>query len=94
MPGFCLQALLGISNSVGAWCLQMGWIPWWGGLWMAFPLVSVPFFCPCLSFEQEHFWVKIFELHRWLHPSTEGHAYLLEVVSLYRLYLPYVGYFS
>lgn len=36
IPGSCQQVLLGISNSVGVWCLQMGWIPGWGGLWMAF----------------------------------------------------------
>jgi hypothetical protein len=24
--GSCLQVLLGISNSVWVWCLQMGWI--------------------------------------------------------------------
>lgn len=39
--GFCQQALLGISN----WCHQMGWIPRWGGLCKAFPLVSVLFLC-------------------------------------------------
>jgi hypothetical protein len=38
-------------------------------------------FCPCLSFGQGYFWVKNFEIHWWHHPSTEGYAYLLEVVS-------------
>jgi hypothetical protein len=27
IPGSCQQALLGISNTMGVWCLQMGWIP-------------------------------------------------------------------
>ena len=30
--GSCLQVLLGISNIVGVWCLQMGWIPRWCGI--------------------------------------------------------------
>ena len=34
-----------------------------------------------LSFGQERFWVKKFEVGVWLHPWTGGHAYLLEVVS-------------
>ena len=46
IPGSCQQVILGICNSVWVWCLQMGWIPRWGGLWMVFPSVSVPFFVP------------------------------------------------
>ena len=46
-----------------------------------FPSVSAPFFCPCVSFRQEQFWVKIFEIGGWPHSSTGGHVYLLEVVS-------------
>ena len=38
--------------------------------------------CLCLSFAQEHFWVKNFELHGGEHSSTGGHAYLREVVSI------------
>ena len=38
-------------------------------------------FCPHVSFSQEQFWVKNFEVGRWPHPSTWGHAYLLKVVS-------------
>ena len=45
----------------------------------SFSLCSI--FCPCSSFGQEHFWVKNFEMGGWPHPSTQGHAYLLEVVS-------------
>ena len=36
IPGSCQQVLLGINNSVWVWCLQMGWIPRRGSLWMAF----------------------------------------------------------
>jgi hypothetical protein len=43
---------------------------------LSFSLCSI--FCP---FEQEHFWVKFFEICGWPHPSIEGPAYLLEVVS-------------
>jgi len=35
IPGSCQQVLLDISNSVWLWCPQMGWIPRWGSLWMA-----------------------------------------------------------
>ena len=45
----------------------------------SFSLCSI--FCPCSSFGQEHFWVINFEMGEWPHPSTGGHAYLLEVVS-------------
>jgi hypothetical protein len=48
---------------------------------MALPSVSVPFFCPYLSFGQDHFWVKNFEMYGWSYPLTRDHAYLLEVVS-------------
>ena len=48
---------------------------------MAFHSVSAPSFCPCVSFRQEQFWVKI-EVDGWPRPSTGGHAYLLELVSL------------
>jgi len=43
--------------------------------------VSVPFFCLCLSFGQEHFWVKNFEISGWPYPSTGVCAFLLKVVS-------------
>ena len=42
--------------------------------------VSVPYFCPCSSFEQQR-WLKNFEMGGWSHPSTGRCAYLLEVVS-------------
>jgi hypothetical protein len=45
----------------------------------SFSLCSI--FCPCSSFGQEHFWVKIFEIDGCPHPLTRDHDYLLEVVS-------------
>jgi hypothetical protein len=76
IPGSCQQALLGISNSVSVWCLQMTWIPRWGSLWMTFAPLS-----PCIFFKQEQFLVKTFEMGGWLHPSTGGCAYPLDMVS-------------
>jgi hypothetical protein len=49
-------------------------------------------FCPCISFEQEQFWVKNFEMDVWLHPSNRGYVYLLEVASLLNLHI--VGHFA
>jgi hypothetical protein len=46
IPGSCQQAHLGITNSEGVWCLQMGWIARWSSPWMLFNLVSAPFFVP------------------------------------------------
>jgi hypothetical protein len=37
--------------------------------------------CPYISFLQEEFWINIFEVDRWPHSSTGGHAYPLELVS-------------
>jgi hypothetical protein len=54
----CQQAPLGNSNSVRSWFLHTGWIPRWSSTWMDLPSVYSPFSCPCLSFGQEHFWVK------------------------------------
>jgi hypothetical protein len=39
-------------------------------------------FCPCIFFRQEQFWVKYFKMGGWPHPSTTGHVYLLDLVSL------------
>ena len=36
ISGSCQQALLDIHNSVWVWCLNMGWIPRRGSIWMAF----------------------------------------------------------
>jgi hypothetical protein len=43
IQGTCQQTHLGISNSVEVWCLYRGWIPRWGGLWVAFSSDSDPF---------------------------------------------------
>jgi hypothetical protein len=51
--GSCQQVLLGISNSVGGWCLQMSGE---GGLWIAYPSVSVPFFVPVFPLDRTIFW--------------------------------------
>jgi hypothetical protein len=80
-PGSCQQVLSGISNSVDVWCLQKEWIPFlvWSMVGLSISFISI--FCPCLSFGQEHFWVK------WgLCLSTGG--------GLYRLYLPFVEFFG
>jgi hypothetical protein len=44
ISGFHQQAVPGFQNRVWVWWLQMGWIPRWGSLWMAFPSVSAPHF--------------------------------------------------
>jgi hypothetical protein len=61
-------------------CRQDGF-PKWCGSQMALPSVSAPFFCPCLSFGQEHFWVKNIEMAGWPHPLTGDLFSLLEMVS-------------
>ena len=55
---------------------------------LSFNLCSM--FCLFLSFGQEHFWVKIFEMDGWPQPSTGGPC-LSTGGSLYRLYLPSLG---
>lgn len=67
IPDFCLQAHLGINYSLVS---VAGWVPKWGNLQIAFPSVSAPFFGTCISFRQEQFWVQIFEMSGWPHPST------------------------
>jgi hypothetical protein len=47
-------ATLGISNSVWVWFLQMGWIPRWGSLCMAFPSVSAPLFVPAFPLDRRN----------------------------------------
>jgi len=63
ISGSCLQALLAISVSVGVWCLQMGWIPRWGNLWMAFPSASAPFFLPALPLDKNN---SVLKTLRWV----------------------------
>jgi hypothetical protein len=59
IPGSCQQGLLGIRNSIRVWCLQMGWIPKWGNLWMIFPSVSAPFFVPAFPLDRNNSGLKI-----------------------------------
>jgi hypothetical protein len=54
MPGSCLQAHFGISNSVGVWWLCMGWIPIWGGPWMAFLQSLLHFFVPAFPLDKNN----------------------------------------
>jgi hypothetical protein len=44
ISGSCQLNLAGICNSVWVWWLYMGWIPWWGSLWMVLSSVSAPNF--------------------------------------------------
>jgi hypothetical protein len=53
---------------------------------LSYSLCSI--LCPCISFRQEQFWVNIFEMGGWPHPST-GDRY-----GLCRFYLPFVQYFG
>jgi hypothetical protein len=63
IPGSCQQALLGISNSVWVWCLQIRWILKWGGLWMTFPSASASLFFPVFSLDMHSPGLKIL---RWV----------------------------
>ena len=54
IPGSSQLALLGISNSVWDWWLQIGLIPRWFSLWMAFPSVSAPLFVPEFSLDRNN----------------------------------------
>ena len=78
MPGSCLHAQYGFSNSVRIWCVCIGWIPSWAFLSVSAPFLSLHFL---ICSRQEQFWVKNFE-DGWVPPaSTQGHVYLLKVVS-------------
>ena len=44
LSGSWQHALLGIHNSIWVWWLYLGWIPRWGSLWMAYPLVCASHF--------------------------------------------------
>jgi hypothetical protein len=46
---------------------------------LSFNLCST--FCPCVFFRQEKFGLRDYEMSGWPHPSTGGHAYILEIVS-------------
>ena len=85
--GSCQQALLGISNNVWVWCLQMGWILRWGRLWMDFPSFYIPLLVPVFSLDCNSPTLKFFEMDGWPHPSNREYG-------LYRLNLTCVGYFG
>jgi len=75
ISGSCQQAFLSITNSVWVWCLQMGWIPRWGSLWMAFPSVPALLFVPAFPLDRSNSGLKFSEIGGWSHPSTGGCAY-------------------
>jgi hypothetical protein len=80
ISGSCQQVLLDISNSVGFRVCR--WDEFLGGAVFQWPfLQSVCHLCPCLSFEQQHFWVNIFEMPGRPHTTNWICAYLLKVVS-------------
>jgi hypothetical protein len=54
ISGFFEQVLFGINNAVWVLCLQIGWIPRWGSLWMAFPSVSAPFSVPAFPLDRNN----------------------------------------
>ena len=94
IPGSCQQELLDITKSVGVGCLQIRWIPRWGGLW-AFSSVFVAFFfVSVIPLDRIISGLKFF---RWVggypHPSTRGTC-LCTGGGLYKIYLPFVEYFS
>jgi hypothetical protein len=70
----------------------MGWIPEWGGLWMACSSVSASCFSP-LSFGWENYWVK--KILRWVVALLlNWWLYLSTTSGLYRFNLPFVEYFG
>jgi hypothetical protein len=52
------------------WCVQMGLIPRWGCLWMAFPSVSVPFFVSAFPLDRNNSGLKIL---RWVGCPIAAH---------------------
>jgi hypothetical protein len=83
MLGSCPPVPLDHSNSVGfAVCRYVST----GGniSRLSLPSVSVPFFCPCSSFRQEHFWIK----NGWVASSLYQGPCLSTGGGLHRSYLP------
>jgi hypothetical protein len=89
ISGSCQQALLDISNNVRVWCLQMGWIPRWGSLWMTFPSASVPFFVPVFPLDRNISRLTILTSVDGLIPQPGGRTYIL-----YRFCHPFVAYLN
>jgi hypothetical protein len=86
ITGSCQQALLGILNSVWAWCLYMGW----GSLWMVFPSVSAPYFVPIFPLDRSPCWLlwAYFPLNPWMYVLMAVLVCLLTIdISLCFLFL-------
>jgi hypothetical protein len=92
IPGSCQQVPLVISNSVWGWCLEMGWIPRWGSLCMAFPSVSDSLFVPAFPLHKSNSGLIFLT---WVDgPIPQPGLCLTSGYGLYRFSLPFVGYFS
>jgi hypothetical protein len=69
----------GISN--GVWvCLQMGWIPRQGSLWMVFPSVFAPLFVPAFLLDRNN---SVLIFLRWVVTPhlNQGLCILLNMLS-------------
>jgi hypothetical protein len=70
----------------------MGWIPRWGGLWMAFLSVSAPFFVSAFLLNRNNSGLKILRCGG-VAPSVSWRPCLSTRGGLFRFYLPAVEYF-
>jgi hypothetical protein len=78
------QVLLGISNSVRFWCLQMGWIPRWGSLWKALTSVSDPLFVPAFHLDRNNSGLILLRWSmywRWSLHVLPHHCWVLQLIS-------------
>ena len=76
ISGSCHQAFLGISNSDWVWWLQMGWIPRWGPLWVAYPSVSALLFVPAFSLDRSILTKSHWVVHVNIHSEKNQHCVL------------------
>ena len=81
LRGQLYQAPISKGFLVSAIVSGFGVCRWDGAIsrW-AFPSVCSTL-CPYISFRQEQFWVKIFEMGGWPNPSMRSHAYPLYKVT-------------
>ena len=86
IPGSSQQGLLGISNSLGVWCLHMG------SLWMAFPSVCIPFYVSVFPLHRNISGLKT--LSSMVGSILKLGPCLSTGDSLYRFSLPFVRYFG
>jgi hypothetical protein len=84
ISGSCQQALDN-SKSVWVWCLQIGWIPRWDSLWMAFPSVSAPLFLPAFPLDRNNNSELKF-LRRVVSPIPQSEALPIHLVSTGAIY--------